>query len=62
MQIATFLGSVASLSCRVQASSKTGVPNISLTMHPFSMSTDELVTLKVLMTKYFNMANRYIKQ
>jgi len=40
-----------------------GVPNLSLTMYPFSLPTDEYVPLKFLMTKYFIVINhRYIKK
>jgi len=40
---------------------RTGVPNLSLTMYPFSIPTDEHVPLKFLMTKYFIMIiHRYI--
>jgi len=39
-----------------------GVPNLSLNMYTFSISTDEHVPLKVLMEKYFSMTNhRYIE-
>jgi len=43
---------------------KSGVPNLSLTMYPFSISTDENVPLKFLMTKYCIMPkiHRYIQQ
>jgi len=33
--------------------SKPGIPNLSLTMYPFSISTDNHVLPKFLMTKYF---------
>jgi len=34
-----------------------GITNLSLTMYPFSISTDEHVPLKFLMTKHFIMTN-----
>jgi len=41
--------------------SSAGRPNLSLTMYPFSIPTDEHVTLKFLMTKYFIIINhRYV--
>ena len=39
---------------------KTVVPNPSLPMYHFSISTGEHVPLKFLMTKYLTMTNRYI--
>jgi len=40
---------------------RAGVPNLSLTMHPFSISTDEYVPQKNFMTKYFIMIiHRYM--
>ena len=40
--------------CVIAVSSITGVPNLSLTTHPFSISTDEHVPLKFLMIKRLN--------
>ena len=45
------------LSSKKFAWPKEGAPNLSLTMYPFSISTDELGPLKFLMTKYFMMNN-----
>jgi len=40
------------ISCQyATATSETGVPSLSLTMYPLSISTDERVPLKFLMTK-----------
>jgi len=47
----------------VSSSLSAGVPNLFLTMHPFSISKDEHVPLNFLVTKYFIMINyRYIQQ
>jgi len=42
---------------------KSGVTNLSLTMYPFSISTEEDEPLKFLITKYFSTTDRtYIEQ
>jgi len=46
---------------RCIGSARPGIPNLSLTMYPFRIPTDEHVPLKFLMTKYFVVSNhRYI--
>jgi len=35
----------------------TGIPSLSVTMHPCNTSTDKHVSLKFLLTKYFIMNN-----
>jgi len=39
-----------------------GDPNLSLTMNPFSISTDEHLPLKFIMTKYFIILDKFNKK
>jgi len=60
-KIDTNTSQISLLSAHIENSSKPGVPNLPLTMYRFSISADEHVPLKFLMTKYFIMINhKYI--